>query len=527
MKNLSPKRRKKDFRIRDILVPVDFSEMSIQAIRTAQVLEERFGAKVHLTNVHEYYYPAGFLAPTAPVAFSPATYIDEVRIAAASRLKDLAAKHKLTGSCYAEIGGPVYNEICLVARQIPADLIVTPTHSHGGLKRILLGSTAERLVQHSSCPVLVARDKRARGRSTEKAQPLETIETILVPVDFSPQSFEGLRYAIRFAEKMSAKIVVLSVVYFGPAYTADGYAMYDLAPLKETARKAAEGQMKVFLKKARFGAVRFESEVKVGFPVNEICAFAEDRDIDLIITPTHGFTGFKHVLIGSTAEKVVRRAPCSVLVVPSHPQHRAKQIVRGSHKVARERAHAGRKQLRAHAAKSGGKRQTPPENDSSSLILKGAVLLVDADGDCEETVSIAAGLLHLLVLHVKTSREAFPLLTQHIHDLSALIVDVDPGAHGIALLEAIDGCAERPPMLVLTSLEEAYMQPIAEKHGALFCLAKPLSVTKVRSTLENTLLRRHTTSDVWGHPGSPPADRGLKVKASSRGIYRKLSAAAN
>ncbi len=54
----------------------------------------------------------------------------------------------------------------------------------------------------------------------------------------------------------------------------------------------------------------------------DICAFAKQHDIDLIVSSTHGLTGFEHVLIGSIAEKVVRRAPCSVLVVPSHPQTR-------------------------------------------------------------------------------------------------------------------------------------------------------------------------------------------------------------
>jgi nucleotide-binding universal stress UspA family protein len=60
----------------------------------------------------------------------------------------------------------------------------------------------------------------------------------------------------------------------------------------------------------------------MGAPMQEICTFAEEKDVDLIITSTHGLTGFKHVLIGSIAEQVVRHAPCSVLVVPSHPKIR-------------------------------------------------------------------------------------------------------------------------------------------------------------------------------------------------------------
>jgi len=63
-----------------------------------------------------------------------------------------------------------------------------------------------------------------------------------------------------------------------------------------------------------------------GSPVIDICASAKDHDVDLVITSTHGLTGFKHVLIGSIAEQVVRHAPCSVLVVPSHPHIRAANV---------------------------------------------------------------------------------------------------------------------------------------------------------------------------------------------------------
>src|SRR5262249_34982760 len=56
----------------------------------------------------------------------------------------------------------------------------------------------------------------------------------------------------------------------------------------------------------------------------------KDHDVDLIITSTHGFTGLKHVLIGSIAEQVVRHAPCSVLVVPSHPQVRAANLAKST-----------------------------------------------------------------------------------------------------------------------------------------------------------------------------------------------------
>ena len=65
------------------------------------------------------------------------------------------------------------------------------------------------------------------------------------------------------------------------------------------------------------GSVKFEAEIHSGTAVEQIVNIAEDKKADLIITSTHGLTGFKHVLIGSTAEHVVRRANCPVMVVPA------------------------------------------------------------------------------------------------------------------------------------------------------------------------------------------------------------------
>jgi Universal stress protein family len=75
----------------------------------------------------------------------------------------------------------------------------------------------------------------------------------------------------------------------------------------------------------------------------DICAFAKDHNVDLIITSTHGVTGLEHVLIGSIAEHVVRHAPCSVLVVPSHPQTRLANLPKRGAREARTLASSPRR----------------------------------------------------------------------------------------------------------------------------------------------------------------------------------------
>jgi nucleotide-binding universal stress UspA family protein len=316
----------KTLNIQNILVPVDFSEMSMQAIQIAKQLTRRFGASIHLAHVRQCNYGADVVAPAPPIVpFSFMPYEQEGERSVLKELEAVASKCGVpSASCDVLSGAPPFDEICRVGQRIPADLIVMPTHGRAGLKHVFLVSTAERIVRHSSCPVLVTRGNSAQSKNGSRFR----IKTIVVPVDFSSCSREGLRYAIAFANEFGAKIILLHATYLGYIYSSEGTALYDIPGLQTAARKNAERKMRELVRSVNFGAVKFEKAFTDGSPVIDICTFAKDHDVDLIITSTHGFTGFKHVLIGSIAEQVVRRAPCSVLVVPSHPHVRAAKLTR-------------------------------------------------------------------------------------------------------------------------------------------------------------------------------------------------------
>ncbi|HEX7517415.1 MAG TPA: response regulator [Chthoniobacterales bacterium] len=150
------------------------------------------------------------------------------------------------------------------------------------------------------------------------------------------------------------------------------------------------------------------------------------------------------------------------------------------------------------------------------------VLLVDADGDSERIVSEAATRTGRDVLVAKTSRDAFKILGDQMQRLDLVIVDVDPGAHGLALLEAISGCADRPPIVVITALEETYMKPISMKHGAAACLGKPITIQKLCSSL-NDVSQRSLTCDRWGCLIPSTGNKELNLNACFSGIAAKLS----
>jgi len=130
--------------------------------------------------------------------------------------------------------------------------------------------------------------------------------------------------------------MLLHARYLGYIYSSEGTALYDVRALQNAARENAERQMQKFVRAAKFGRVKYETAFTDGSPALDICAFAKDHDVDLIITSTHGFTGLKHLLIGSIAEKVVRHAFCSVLVVPSHPKIRIANLANRGGRKARE-----------------------------------------------------------------------------------------------------------------------------------------------------------------------------------------------
>ena len=317
--------------LKNILVPVDFSGTTGRAIETAQELGRRSGAAIHLVHVDDYYYPVGFIAPGAPVPLSMITFRNDNAERIRKGLGALCRKFRIPmANCHVRNDHPVFNGVCTVARAIKADLIVLQTHDRTGIQRFFEGSHAERIVQHSPCPVLVARRRRRKaGRVPSLAAKTgESIDTILVPVDFSQCSFEALEYAIEFAERVAARLIVFHAVYINYAYTADGFAMADLTVLIDRARADAEREMHKFVRLAKFRGVKFETVVTLASPGPDICGFAEKRAVDLIITATHGRTGLKHLLLGSVAEHVVRHARQSVLVVPSHPETRLGRLTR-------------------------------------------------------------------------------------------------------------------------------------------------------------------------------------------------------
>jgi universal stress protein A len=141
------------------------------------------------------------------------------------------------------------------------------------------------------------------------------LKKILVPVDFSETSTKAFQYALKFAEQFDCEITLLHVVQ--PISPIIGAPLaVEVFPDAEDESSEAEKNLAVLVAESHGdGANSVNSSVRIGHPPNEITKAAKDMDVDLIIIATHGYTSWRHLCIGSTAERVVRTAPCPVLVV--------------------------------------------------------------------------------------------------------------------------------------------------------------------------------------------------------------------
>jgi nucleotide-binding universal stress UspA family protein len=128
----------------------------------------------------------------------------------------------------------------------------------------------------------------------------------------------GLESALRFAKVWGAELVTFNCV---PLQTFAIYGEYrglDLNALTNHAEKTAKEQMHEIVSSLESQNIIVKGIVELGVPAQAICDYARNHEVDLIVTATHGSTGLTHVLLGSTAEHVVRYAHCPVLVMPSY-----------------------------------------------------------------------------------------------------------------------------------------------------------------------------------------------------------------
>ena len=291
---------KRSLQIKTVLVPVDFSQESLRVLEYSTLVAESFGAATHVVHVR----PSKETSAIERAGNLLLNYADAIGFLQ-DRLAEIQEKHDVKFSpdnCHVEAGRP-FEEIYESARETMADLIIMATRGESGLKRLLLGSTTERVIRFAPCPVLIPRGKTYKTALAADRKSQWKIRKILVPVDFSDCSVAGVRYAAFLGRHFDARLKLLHVV-----------VPYNIT---EAAQASAKKQMTELRQSTFLKGISAEAEISTGNTIDEICSQGTKGDVDLIVISTHGRTGFRHALIGSVAEHVARYAECPVLVVPS------------------------------------------------------------------------------------------------------------------------------------------------------------------------------------------------------------------
>ena len=148
---------------------------------------------------------------------------------------------------------------------------------------------------------------------------IQNVKKILAPIDFSPHSMDAMRAAMELAKDVGAEVHLVHVIaphhIFIPLPLAtSGEQSRELA--REAAMLEQAEEELAHLKKDEFGdSNKVFTFAAVGHPVQKLVDYAKEQAIDLIVMATHGRSGVEHMLLGGTTEKIVRGAPCSVLVI--------------------------------------------------------------------------------------------------------------------------------------------------------------------------------------------------------------------
>ncbi|MGH7601739.1 MAG: universal stress protein, partial [bacterium] len=279
--------------LKKILFPTDFSRCANQTLAHALYLAKRHQAEVHMLHVtRSAEFDPGLLTPYTTDAEAWHRSLAEMasqQMAAGLKIHPTAAVR--IKQAYRR-GISTAPEILQYAKDNEVDLIVMGTHGRRGLGHLFLGSVAEEVVRMAQCSVLTIRER-------EEPVPVEVVENILVPVDFSDFSKTALAYAKEMAVAYRARLQFLHVVeeIVHPAwYWASDPSLFAFGlDLKATIVK----EMKNLFKETKGPEVAADFYVLEGRAANAIVNFAGSHNSDLIVISTHGLTGLAHMLQGS------------------------------------------------------------------------------------------------------------------------------------------------------------------------------------------------------------------------------------
>jgi nucleotide-binding universal stress UspA family protein len=284
-----------------VLLPTDFSAEATRALRRAARLP--YAANGQLTLLHVL--PEGGSGAVATRA-GKAAHVELVKAGAEAR-RALAAAGAGQVQVRTELGrGKSEEEILRHARELSADLVVIGRTGAGRLRRMLIGSTAERVARRGEAPVLVIGPRRLRAYSN-----------LVLGTDFSPASARAVELSLQVAEPdASVELVHAWEAPFELALYRGNASKEEFERYREECRRTAEAAAEKFL--APFGerARPWTVALRKDNPAHLLKVRAEEGEADLVAVGSRGLGRLGELVLGSVSREMLHSAPCDVLIVP-------------------------------------------------------------------------------------------------------------------------------------------------------------------------------------------------------------------
>jgi nucleotide-binding universal stress UspA family protein len=294
--------------LKHIICATDFSEPANYAINYGVSLAKEFNAKLYVCHVIDL--SSATLYGDATFAFE--TQLIHMEDYAQDRLKRLMDDIDIEWEPLISTGNAA-DEVARLASEKGADMAITATRGHSGLKRLILGSVTERLMRTLPCPLLAVH--RHEKYTEEPSKEEIRFKRILIGCDFSPDSNLAFEYGLSLAQEYEAELHLIHVLE--PPI----YKEWPKTPeeTREKIRKDLYEQLKMKLEamvpQDALNWCKPKTMLLSGHPDVEILKYADVQGIDLVVLGVAGHGLVESFFVGSTTERVMRKAPCAVLSV--------------------------------------------------------------------------------------------------------------------------------------------------------------------------------------------------------------------
>ncbi|MCD6306554.1 MAG: universal stress protein [Deltaproteobacteria bacterium] len=294
--------------LKSILCTTDFSDFSSYALPYAIRLTREYNSKLYVCHVVD-------ITPVAGYDEAMVNWVDQQKAVteyAQDQLNQLVGDQPMDVVQLVLLGHPV-DEITRLAREKDIDLVVAATHGRSGLKRVVLGSVTERLMQTLACPLMSI---RSPGQGLELPSDQEIrMERILVGCDFSADSLLAFQYALSLAQEFQSELHLVHVIeppIYKHLFTEHAKRSEDL---REGIREPLNTMLTKMIPEEAAHWCRHQTVLLAGQPHEELIQYAAVNEMDLIVLGVRGRGLVETLLVGSTTDRVIRQAQCPVLSV--------------------------------------------------------------------------------------------------------------------------------------------------------------------------------------------------------------------